>query len=301
MNIIKTKKLAALLIGLPIATTGVFAGELNSFSHQVKINDYDEGYQKTEWTLGLGSYQLNDDFKFLFDVDKDFVEKADGTRKQGWDTQFGISHDLAKIGEFDVSLSYLVRYDASWNADDGSDSSNTGQYIITPWLSKDVKIGGKEFSLGIELWAQVGTSNEGSLQDISGIETSFYLDGSLSDNWELNLAWYNFDYYDSDEDEYDYQIGTEDYLTYSLPLNDNFTFNVENYLEAYYTPDEKSAEVYAHIAPEIKYTIKLSEKVTGYAAVSYDVVKYEYTKSEGSSGTHSWENNEIEITLGAKF
>ncbi|WP_413282959.1 hypothetical protein [Vibrio sp. MA40-2] len=301
MNTIKTKTLAALLVSLPLTSTSVFAGELNSFSHQVKVNDYDQGYQKTEWTLGLGSYQLNDDYKFLFDVDKDFVEKSDGTSQQGWDTQFGISHDLTTLAGFDVSLSYLIRYDASWNTKDGSDSSNAQQYIITPWLSKGVEIAEKDFALGIELWAQVGTSNEGSLQDISGVETNFYLDGALTDNWELNLSWYNFNYYDSEDDEYDYQIGTEDYLTYSLPLNENFTFNVESYVEAYHTIDEKSTEVYAHIAPELKYTLKLNESVNGYAAVSYDVVKYEYFKSEGSAGTHSWKDNELEITLGAKF
>jgi len=302
MKIKKANKMALMMLFLPLSSTGVFAGELNSFYHQVKLNDYDQGYQKIEWTLGVGSYQLNDDYKFSFDVDKDFVEKADGTSMQGWDTQFGLSHGLeSKIGGFDVKLSTYLRYDASWNADDGSDSSDTKQYIITPVLSKDVSILDKDFSLTIEMWAQVGSNDEGSLQDISGVETSFYLDGSLNDNWDLSLAWYNFDYYDTEDNDYDYQIGTEDYLNYSLPLNEHFTFNLENYVEAYYTPDERSTEVYGHSAPEIKYTMKLNEKVTGYAAVSYDVIKYKYTKYQGSSATHSWRNNELEFTLGAKF
>lgn len=302
MKSTNTIKLAALLVSLPLVSTGVFAGELNSFSHQVKVNDYDQGYQKTEWTLGVGSYKLNDDYKFSFDVDKDFVEdSSDGTSKQGWDTQFGLSHDLEnKIAGFDVSLSYLVRYDASWQTDDGSDASSTVQHIITPWLSKDIKIAGKDFSLSVELWAQVGTTDEGSMQDLSGFETSFYLDGDLSDNWSLSLAWYNFDYYDADEDEYDYQIGTENYLNYSLPLNDNFTFNVESYFEAYYTPDSESSSLDGHIAPEIKFKKKLDETYSWYAAVSYDLVKISYSKTDDVS-SHAWNNKEVEVTLGVSF
>ncbi len=68
-------------------------------------------------------------------------------------------------------------------------------------------------------------------------KTNFYLSGDLSEHWNLELAWYNFDYYDTDEEEYDYQIGTENYLTYSLPLVSGFSFNIENYVEAYHTPD----------------------------------------------------------------
>ena len=294
------KKLTAVLIGLPVASASVFAGELNSFTHEYKINDYNLGTQKDEWTLGRGSYKLNDKLTFIFDVDKDFVSKSDGTETQGWDTQFGLTNDISQIGGFDVSLSYLIRYDASWNADDGSEYSDTKQYIFTPWLSKDVTIAGKEFSLGIELWAQVGNYDDSSLEDISGIENNYYLDGSLSDNWTLNLAWYNFNYYDGAEDEYDYQIGTENYLTYSKELNENFTFSIENYFEAYYTPDSKDSSLYAHIAPEIRYSKKINETISWHAAVSYDVVKF--SSSNDSDGyTDSWNNNELEITFGIKM
>lgn len=301
MKMKTTKKLAALLIGMPLASAGIFAGELSSYTSEVKINDYDAGKQKTEWTLGKGSYKLNDNFKFLFDVDKDFIESADGTTKQGWDTQFGFSQKLAQVAGFDLSVYYLTRYDASWSADDGSGEKAIFQYIVSPVFSKDITIADKDFSLTIETWAQVGNTDGGSLQDKNGFETSFYLNGSLSDNWELELAWYNFDYYDSVEDEYDYQLGTEDYLTYSMPLAENVTFSVEGYLEAYYTPDGEVLNVYSHVAPEVKYSKKVSDDFSWHAAVSYDVLKYEYAKTEGTSGTVNRDNNEMEITVGFKF
>lgn len=298
MNMEMTKKSALLLAGMSLASANVLAGELSSLKSEVKVNDYDGGYQKIEWTLGKGSYKLNDSFKFLFDVDKDFIENADGTKQQGWDTQFGISQKLDQVAGFDFSLYYLGRYDAKWNADDGSDDSYSAQYIFSPFFSKDITIAGKEFSLGIELWAQVGESDGGSLEDISGVETNFYLDSNLSDNWELNLAWYNFNYYDSSEDEYDYQLGTEDYLTYSLPLIANFSFDLESYVEAYYTPDSGSTAVYAHIKPMMKYNNEINDNISWHASVAYDAVKYTYSDSDNASSSSSWDNNEMEILLG---
>ena len=34
-----TKKLAVLLVGMPLASASVFAGELGSFTNEVKVND----------------------------------------------------------------------------------------------------------------------------------------------------------------------------------------------------------------------------------------------------------------------
>lgn len=289
-----TKKLAVLLVGMPLASASVLAGELGSLTNEVKINDYDGGYQKTEWTVAKGSYKLNDDFKFLFDVDKDFVENADGTKKQGWDTQFGLSQKLGQVAGFDLSLYYLMRYDASWNADNGSEDKYSAQYIFSPVFSKDITLAGKEFSLTTELWAQVGEAEGGSLQDKSGVETNFYLDGSLSDNWDLNLAWYNFNYYNSTEDEYDYTIGTEDYLTYSMPLGSGFTFAVENYIYAEVQPANDDSEyVEAWVRPMVKYSKKVNDNFSWNAGVSYDVVEYRYS----AAGT-TWDNNEMEVKLG---
>ncbi|MFT6925307.1 MAG: hypothetical protein ACJAZP_000887 [Psychromonas sp.] len=288
-----TKKLAVLLVGMPIASASVLAAELSSFTNEVKVNDYDNGYQITEWTLGKGAYKLNDDLSFIFDVDKNFVDNADGTKEQGWDTQFGIVQAVdQQVAGFDIDLNYLVRYDAAWNAGDGSDDWYVAQYIFSPWLSKDITIAGKDFSLGIELWAQVGEKDGASLQDYNGYETSFYLDGDLSDNWVLNLAWYNFDYYDGDK--YAYQIGTEDYLTYTLPLKSGFSFAVESYVEAYYTPDNYDKWVSAHIQPMVKYNQKVNDDFSWHASIAYNAV--EYTNSE--SVDSSWGNNEMEILLG---
>jgi len=182
-------KLALLAAAVPLASANLYAGELGSYLNEVKVNDYDNGDQKIEWTVAKGSYKLSDNYAFIVDADKDFVDGADGSKTQGWDTQFGINQATGlQVAGFDIDMNYLVRYDAKWDEASGGDSSHTEQYIVQSWLSKDVNIVGKDFSLGVELWAQVGTTNNGSLQDISGAEFSFYLDGALSDNWDLNLS-----------------------------------------------------------------------------------------------------------------
>jgi len=298
----KTKmitKLSPLFVALSVASASTFAGELSSFKSEVKLNDYKGGYQKTEGTLALGSYKINDTYKFLFDVDKDYVaedkSEEDSVAKEGWDTQFAIAQKITKFGDVDLSFFYFIRYDESWEADSGDASTYTAQYIFSPVFDTSFNIADNDYYFTVELWAQGGESDGGSLQDVSGAETNFYFGGPLSDNWSFDLAWYNFDYYDGDR--YDYQIGTEDYLTYTQSLNDNLSFVLEAYYEAYYRPDSGLTSNYGHIKPILKYKKKLGEKFSVHASVGYDAVKY--VKGEGSSS--SWGNNELEITAGFSF
>ena len=314
MSMIISKKLSPLFIALSIASGSLCAGELTSFKSEVKLNDYKEGSQKTEGTLAIGSYKINDTFKFLFDVDKDYVpdvnvaevkddddnviSEAYVVDKEGWDTQFGIVQSAGSVAGMDMSLYYLVRYDGSWEADTGANSTYTTQYIFSPVFDTSINIADNDYYLTIELWGQGGESDGGSLEDLSGFETNFYFGGPLSDNWSFDLAWYNFDYYNTGTEEYVYQAGTEDYLTYSLALNDNVTFVLESYYEAYYTPDtEEIDSVSAYIKPIIKYTKKLGEDFSLHTSIGYDAVSY--SKESGSSST--WSNNELEITAGFSF
>lgn len=293
-----TTKLSPLFIALSIASANLYAGELTSFTSEVKLNDYKEGAQKTEFTIGKGAYKINDTFKFLFDVDKDYTAKddsdADSVAKEGWDTQFGIAQSVGSIAGMDLTLYYLARYDSSWEASTGADTNYVAQYIISPIFDTSFKIADNDYYLTIELWAQGGEKNGGTLQKYSGAETNFYFGGPLSDNWSFDLAWYNFDYYDGEE--YVYQIGTEDTLTYSLALNDNVTFELEGYYAGYYTPDtEEKADIEGHVKPAIKYKKKLGEDFSLHASIGYEVVSYE------NFGTSTWSNNELEITAGFSF
>jgi len=294
-----TIKKAALAVAVSIASSSAFSAELGSLTSEVKVNDYENGLTKTEVTIGKGSYKLSDDYSFLFDVDKDFVKNEGSARKEGWDTQFGIAQKAGEFAGFDTTLYYLFRYDASWVASDESNSSDTKQYIFAPYFSKDVTLGGKDFSFGIELWAQVGNDNDDSLQNKSGVETNFYLSGDLSEHWSLDLAWYNFNYYDTAEEEYDYQIGTENYLTYSLPLAAGFSFNIENYVEAYFTPDSDSTIALAHIQPEFEFKKEVNEHFSWHAGVSYEAFNWEYKDSKGTANDKDiFDNNEFQAYLG---
>ncbi|MPX91204.1 hypothetical protein [Salinivibrio sp. VYel1] len=291
------KTAVAAAITLTSATS--FAGELGSLTSEVKINDYEKGLTKTEVTIGKGSYKLSDDYSFLFDVDKDFIKNEGEARKEGWDTKFAVAQGISPLGSFDALMNYIFYYDASWQASNGSDSSDTKKYVLQPYFSKDIILGGKDFSFGIELWAQLGNNNDESLKNKSGFETNFYLFGDLSEHWNLELAWYNFNYYHDPADEYQYQIGTEDYLTYSLPLADNVSFNVETMLYADHLPERDLTTADVHIQPQLEFKKQVNDNFSWHAGVTYEVLSWNYTDAKGTAkDRNAFDNNEFEAYLG---
>ena len=298
------KKLITLIAGLSLVSASSFAGELTSLTSEAVLNDFDGGKEHVEWTLGKGSYKIDDTYKFTFDVDKDFIKSASGAKSEGWDTQFGIVQKMDKVGTWDLSLNYLLRYDDRW-AENSNEKTidNQVQYIVSPYFSKDIKIAGKDFSAGIELWAQVGGEKGESLQNLNGFEASGYLEGALSDKWNLSLALYNFNYYDGSE--YDYQLGTEDYLTYTLPLKGGLSFVLDSKLEAYYMPDRAKnvknyTKIEAYVKPQLRFTKKVADHLSWHAAVAYEAVSLLAKDSDSQTPTKVWDDNEMEITLGFK-
>ncbi|MBN1469861.1 MAG: hypothetical protein JXM74_04505 [Fusobacteriaceae bacterium] len=296
------KKLALLLASISLVGMNLYAGELKSFTSEAVMNDLDSGLEHLELTVGKGTYQLNDNFNFIFDVDKDFITRADGTKEEGWDTQFGLVQNLGKVKGFDLSLNYLLRYDDTWNTKtlEKTDNDEYTQYIFSPYFSKDVKISGKDFSFGTELWAQVGGSPNKTLKDATGGEINFYLSGNLNTKLYLELGLYNLNYYSLKADKYQYTIQTEDTLIYSVPLKSGLSFSTKAYLNTYYNTDTEGNKIEAYIKPEIKYTKDFSNIKT-YAAIGYEVFSYEASKKEaGTPSNNSWANNEMELTLGFK-
>jgi outer membrane receptor protein involved in Fe transport len=286
------KKLALLLASISLVGMNLYAGELKSFTSEAVMNDLDSGKEHLELTIGKGSYQLNDNFKFIFDVDKDFITNANGTKQEGWDTQFGLVQDLGKVKGFDVSLNYLLRYDDRWDTTSHEKAINgLTQYIVSPYFNKDLKLAGKDFSFGTELWAQVGGEDGQSLENAAGGEVNFYLSGALSEKWNLDLSLYNWNYYSADADKYEYTVGTENTLAYNLPLKGGLSFNIDNYLYATYNTNTETDDVEIYIRPKVKYTKELSD-IKVYGAIAYEVLSYEDTKT--------WTNNEFELTLGFK-
>ena len=294
------KKLITLIAGLSLVSASSFAGELTSLTSEAVLNDFDGGKEHVEWTLGKGSYKIDDTYKFTFDVDKDYITDNSGAinpdnlgaKYQGWDTQFGLVQDLGKVKGFDVSLNYLLRYDDRWDTTSHEKAINgLTQYIVSPYFNKDLKLAGKDFSFGTELWAQVGGEDGQSLENAAGGEVNFYLSGALSEKWNLDLSLYNWNYYSADADKYEYTVGTENTLAYNLPLKGGLSFNIDNYLYATYNTNTETDDVEIYIRPKVKYTKELSD-IKVYGAIAYEVLSYEDTKT--------WTNNEFELTLGFK-
>ena len=306
------KKLITLIAGLSLVSASSFAGELTSLTSEAVLNDFDGGLEQVEWTLGKGSYKIDDTYKFTFDVDKDYITDNSGAinpdnlgaKYQGWDTQFGIVQKMDKVGTWDLSLNYLLRYDDQWavNTND-KELDNQVDYIVSPYFSKDIKIAGKDYSAGVELWAQVGGEKGKSLQNDNGFEVNGYLEGALTDKWYLSLAGYNWYYFDGTEDEYDYTLGTEDSLTYTLPLKGGLSFVLDSKLEAYYMPDRAKnvknyTKIEAYVKPQLRFTKKVDDHLSWHAAVAYEAVSLLAKDSDSQTPTKVWDDNEMEITLG---
>jgi len=289
------RKLSPLFLGLSLASTSAFAGELTYFKSEVKWNGYEEGYQKVEGTVALGSYKINDTFKFNFDVDRDYVvHTSESAAKEGWDTSFTLSQKAGKVANADLQLNYKINYDQSQEVHNDANSTYSVAYIGQAILDFDLD---SDYYFSVEFWAQGGVTDGGDLQDDSGAETNFYFGGDISDNWSFDLAWYDFYYYNENE-EYKLQLGTENYLNYSLPLTDNFSFMVESYFEAYYMFGTEAKQLYSHIKPILKYQTKVGEKYSVHATIGFDAVKF--TKLSGSDAELN-EDNELEVAVGFSF
>ena len=52
--------------------------------------------------------------------------------------------------------------------------------------------------------------------------------------------------------------------------------------------------------PQVKFTKKVNDNLSWHAAVAYEVVNLEASDDETTSVTKSWNDNEMEITLGFK-
>ena len=93
---------------------------------------------------------------------------------------------------------------------------------------------------------------------------------------------------------------TWEILNYKVSSNLWLSFVLDNKLEAYYTPDGKVATVDAYVKPQVKFTKKVNDNLSWHAAVAYEVVNLEASDDETTSVTKSWNDNEMEITLGFK-
>ena len=65
--------------------------------------------------------------------------------------------------------------------------------------------------------------------------------------------------------------------------------NVKNY-----------TKIEAYVKPQLRFTKKVADHLSWHAAVAYEVVNLEASDDETTSVTKSWNDNEMEITLGFK-
>ena len=321
-DFMKTKmitKLSPLFVALSIASSNLYAGELTSYSSEIEWNDVSEDGSRTiSGTLADGTYKINDTFKVNFEIIKHYVsdvtiaavEDDDGNEtaaayvvdKEYWANEVSLVQSVGTVAGMDLSLYYMNRFNKGWEAPDGANSYNKSQYIFAPVFQTSYNIADDEYYFVLELWAQVGEIDGGSLQDYSGFEANFYTGGAISENLSLDLALYNFHYYEASADEYQYNPETEITLTYSLPLNENISLELEGSLIAdYYEATELSTASFS-VTPTLDFEKKMGEKYALTASVSLELASFSYSDTPDTNSSKAWDtDNTLSVSVGFDF
>lgn len=293
------KQLLVLLAGISLVSGTAFAGELTSFTHEAVFNELDGGDKQLEWTVGKGTYKINDKLSFGFDVDKDYITTAAGEKQEGWDSTFKLIQNVGKVGAWDVTLNYRIDLDDNWIAATGAKTiDNQVKYIINPSFGKEVTILSKPFYLTVDLYGKVGKQDGKSLKSLSDLEANFDLYSDLTKNTSLESAVYNYYKYSDASKEYQYIVETDHLLTFSVPLRENLSFKVENYVDFVYNTKTEKATLEANIKPIVRYTKVVDNHLSLYAGVGYQVYEYNYAKAKGTEASKSWGGSEMETTIG---
>ena len=297
------KQLLVLLAGISLVSGTAFAGELTSFTHEGVFNEVDGGSKQLEWTVGKGTYKINDKFSFGFDVDKDYITTATGVKKEGWDSTFKLIQNVGKVGNWDLSLNYRIDLDDRWLATTGAKDGYDNQviYMVNPSFSKDVTVLAKPFSLAVDLFGKVGKQDGKSIKSLSDAEIDFDLAGDLTKNTSLESTLGAYYTYNDGSKKYENSLDTEHILTFSVPLRENLSFKVENDIYFLYNGTTEYTEFDAYVKPIVKYTKAIDSHLSVYGGVGYKAYNYSYSKNKGEEASKSWGGSELETTLGFKI
>lgn len=260
-----------------------------SITNELKIND-ESRYRpdervKNEWTIARGYYKFSDKLRFIFDIDRDFVEYENSDSDYtGWDTYGGLEYKFEDTELFGKKVENKGTLDFAW------DNALTMEREAGFSLSSKINLADSTSFTVKGMFRNIHRRNSGSNYDandnVGGIET--WLSSQLNDDWRFSASVKGYwgGYYDGGSTFYSYE-GRE--------AKDGF--NYEGYtLFAY----EK--ELYKTDMLEIKFETDFAHYFYGYGD-DYKGTSGRYTKSYVRPGIKFIQdlNDNVSVHLNTRY
>lgn len=298
------KKKLLLMMGLMAVCSTAFAGNF-SFTNEIKMNDETnyrpDGRKKVEWTLGRGSYKMDNGLNFKFDVDRDFVtyQNKPGGSYEGWDTYAALYYPVTSFEIAGFTFNNQVGAELYWD-----DSTTTEETEIGLAWQTSTKLD-KTTSLSMKFWGrniniESGSSDETDM--VYGIETSLgkKINGNWSASASVNTLWGGYNdggstFYNG-RDDFNYEVFT--YLNYDkdlYKLNDNFKiyfatdFGVEWYGQGDDFKGTSNKYTKTYVRPELGFEYKVNDSAKLYASTRYSILGQYAFDNDTTRDANEWE------------
>lgn len=297
------KKKLLLMMGLMAVCSTAFAGTL-TFTNEAKMNDETnyrpDGRKKLEWTLGKGSYKMDNGLTFKFDVDRDFVtyNNKPGGGYEGWDTYAGIYYPLESFELGGLTFKNQVGADFYWDDSTTTEETEYGLSLKTS-TKLDKTTGFAVRFMGRNITREGSTYDETDM--IFGIETD--LSKKFNEEWRASASldgyWGGYNdggstFYNG-RDDFNYQAFT--YLKYKKDLYEQddlkvylgSTFAVEWYGQGQDFEGSSSQYTKSYVRPEIGVSYGINDNAIVYASTRYTVLG-QYAFDNGTTrDANEWE------------
>lgn len=304
-------KKISILLALILSTVSYSKG-LNSYLIDL-TSEYNTKNKATKytWNAGEGTYQINDNYSFGFDVDRIYRDYPTFSDSEEIFAEFSI-YGSKKLNEnWSLYSTYQFTHVSAWT--EGKIEKSGWEYqdgyrywenlYASYYFGRNYNVKDKNVYVGIKLDQQLGGNKEDSLTEslqqsfASGI--NFFTGTALTKNLRVDLSQYNLALYNEKGKDMKYQVKADATIEYTLPLKHGFSFYTEAYLESskYFTSTEDDY-VYStgYVIPKIKYTNKINDKLTLNSSVGYEILSYDYNKR-----VTEWDNNQVEIIAGFNY
>jgi len=312
------KRLIVTLAGL-LAVGAMASAAGVSLTHEVKLNNTNVGSEATnadkiEYTLAKGSAKINDDWTFIFDVDRDYIRDSESAGKedyQGLDAEIGFKKKLSDYDMFGKTWSSDIRFEMDYDASDSVEDGNGTDTATEKYYIKYVNSTSLTERTDFAWYTELGYKTKDSDAYVSGVKTNSHssdlhaqLDFSFDTTW--NEYWNSFTevylWYYENADRLDADV--EHYTNFTYPLfngdKTSVAFNTEFGIESYghtWKKGRAADETEFYVQPGLSAKYKHDDALSFHAYAGYKV--YDNNTSIHDT-SYNVENNEFEASVGLK-
>ncbi len=312
------RRLIVTLAGL--LTVGAMASAADlSVTHEAKLNNHHQGSEvaadtdQVEYTLAKGYAKINDEWTFLFDLDRDYYNVDGGDNYQGWDGEFGFKKNLSDYDMFGKTWSRDVRFEMDYDASDsvvdgnGTDSASEKYYI--KYVNSTSLTERTDFGWYTELGYQTSDKDvytSGVKANTHSSDLRAQLDFSFDTTWNQYWNSYTEVYLWYVENNDQLLADVEHYTNFTYPLykgdKTSVAFNTEFGIESYdhtWKKGRGADETEFYVQPGVSAKYAHNENLTFTAYAGYKVYD-DNTSIHDTSATGHTADNEFEGKIGFK-